>query len=78
MTQENIKLMSGLFAPEQIPRTAPVKRMHVVDADANFGHVHMICSHCGYDDGWSFKLEDLTQLKRGLPCPVCNKKEKTK
>ena len=64
--------MTGLFDNDQAPRTQPIKRMHVVDAGSNFGHVHMICKTCCYDDGWSMRLENLTQLKRGLPCPKCN------
>lgn len=68
--------MPDLFTAEQAPRSPNIKRMHVVDAGSDFGHVHMVCTHCGYDDGWQMKLETLTQLKRGLPCPQCNKKDK--
>jgi hypothetical protein len=70
--------MTGdLFTKEQAPRhrRAPRKLMHVVDAGSDYGHVHMICGHCGYDDGWKVYEATLTELKRGLPCPKCNEEK---
>lgn len=61
-----------LFAKENAPRSRPVKRMHVIDAGSDHGHVHMQCGHCGYDDGWKVYDNTLTELKQGLPCPHCN------
>ena len=68
-----MKTMDSLFKDEEFPRSKPKKRMHVVDAGTDFGHVHMVCKHCGYDDGFQFKYDNtITELKRGLPCPECN------
>lgn len=65
-----------LFSKHDLPRTPPIKRMHVIDAGYDHGHVHMHCDHCGYDDGFQFVYDNtLTELKRGLPCPECNKEK---
>lgn len=65
--------MSGLFAPNDLPRAARLKRMHVRDAGCDNGLVRLVCPHCGYDDGWSrHPRRSVSELKRGLPCPECN------
>jgi hypothetical protein len=37
---------------------------------------HMVCGKCGHDAGW-MHFATRTKVKRGEPCPVCNKKEST-
>lgn len=64
-----------LFAKEDLPRSAPVKRMHVADA----GHlpggakgIRFVCPHCGHDTDWIADEWTISENKRGLPCPSCN------
>jgi hypothetical protein len=62
-----LNLMPGL------PRSRPRRvLMHVTDAGAEA--VRLKCRRCGYDSGWcSYEEGDnVTKLKRGLPCPQCN------
>lgn len=35
---------------------------------------HFRCQRCGHDDGWSFDMMP-SEIRRGLPCPVCNSME---
>ena len=67
-----------LFPKGTLPRRPRKHLMHVYDAGSDHGHVNMVCS-CGYDDGFLYCYDDktLTQLKRGLPCPICNTEEGT-
>jgi hypothetical protein len=30
-----------------------------------------VCQRCGYDGGWMFDMLD-SEVRRGVPCPVCN------
>jgi len=65
--------MNQLFTKEQAPRRKPIKRMHVVDAGCDPQYVHFVCGYCGYDDDWKYhEGKTITELKLGIPCPVCN------
>jgi hypothetical protein len=35
---------------------------------------HMVCKKCEHDAGW-MHFSTRTEVRRGAPCPVCNKKE---
>lgn len=64
-----------LFDKAALPRTAPVKRMHVADAghlpDGRKG-IQFHCPHCGHDTGWIVDKHTVSENKRGMPCPECN------
>lgn len=62
-----------LFPETKPPRKKPRKLMHVSDAGDG---VLMECAHCGYNSGWFHTDKTVTELKRGLPCPECNKEQK--
>jgi len=65
-----------LFDKLVLPRSAPVKRMHVADAGQLPGGakgIRFACSRCGHDTGWIADEWTITQNRRGLPCPQCNK-----
>ncbi len=71
--------MSALFTNQELPRSPRIRRMHVIDAGTDKAHVHMVCVHCGHDDGFNYYHgKTLTELKRGLPCPKCNMAEPQK
>lgn len=64
-----------LFAKDDLPRSRPVKRMHVADA----GHlpggakgIQFECERCGYDTGWIADIWTISENRRGHPCPRCN------
>jgi hypothetical protein len=66
-------MTKGLF--DELPRRAPVRRMHVAEA----GHlpggqpgIRFECGRCGYDTGWIYDTETVSENRRGLPCPNCN------
>lgn len=48
--------------------------MHVCDVDAQSSGVivQMQCPKCEYQSGW-ITFDTVTEAKRGLPCPECNK-----
>lgn len=63
------------------PRKKPRVLMKMTDAgDAGYMLPEWTTSHgacfqcpkCGHKDGWTFNLM-VAQVKRGLPCPECNK-----
>lgn len=70
-----------LFGPVQTkPRRA---MMHASDvgeapglmpgwATATGGYFQ--CSKCGHDAGWLFNMQ-ISEIRRGLPCPRCNASE---
>lgn len=35
---------------------------------------HFKCARCGHDGGWLFDMTD-SEVRRGVPCPVCNSGE---
>jgi hypothetical protein len=48
--------------------------MHMDDAGVGSGKghlVHVVCGKCGHDGGW-WKVANVTEGRRGIPCPVCN------
>ena len=60
-----------MFAKPSAPR---VVRAHVVDAGNGPGPGHwckFMCSKCGWHSEWQH-VENVTEGKRGVPCPVCN------
>ena len=59
------------FDKQEIKRRPRIKRMKVYDCGVDF--VLMKCEHCGYDNGWQQYDSSITELKKGWPCPVCNK-----
>lgn len=64
-----------LFAKEELPRSAPVKRMRVADAGHLAGGtagIRFECRRCGHDTGWMADECTVTENKLGLPCPCCN------
>lgn len=64
-----------LFPKDSIKRSAPVKRMRVIDAGHMTGGVRGIrfeCPHCDHDTGWIEDEWTISENKRGLPCPRCN------
>jgi len=64
-----------LFAKEDLPRSAPVKRMRVADAGYLLGgakDIRFECPHCGHDTDWIADELTVTENRRGLPCPCCN------
>lgn len=57
------------------PRRSRGQLMHVFDAgDADGLICEMKCSKCGYRSGW-LHFSTITEAKRGLPCPQCNKEK---
>lgn len=55
----------------------PKKRMRVVDAGCidGVGKVAIFeCFRCGKETDW-VPIKNVTEAKRGLPCPACNKDE---
>lgn len=68
-----------LFDKTDLPKTAPVKRMHVLDAGQLPGGaagIRFECGHCGHDTGWISDEWTITENRRGHPCPNCNPKSK--
>lgn len=33
-----------------------------------------VCRRCGHDAGWLFDMTE-TEIRRGVPCPVCDQGE---
>lgn len=57
------------------PTRAPRKLMHVVDAGNGPGPGHWAafeCKRCGERSKW-MRVENVTEAKRGIPCPKCNR-----
>ena len=64
-----------LFPETKPPRQAPRKLMHVCDAygdGPDDNHVRFHCARCGHESDWIDGLT-VTEAKRGMPCPECNK-----
>jgi DNA-directed RNA polymerase subunit RPC12/RpoP len=72
--------MSRLFEIEPEtpkPRKKPRKLMHVYDAGpAEDGQcmVVFLCGRCDHKTDWLL-AKNVTEAKRGMPCPKCNKPE---
>jgi len=73
-----------MFGELKPPRKAPQKLMHVCDAgnsscgpvDGSSAVVKFSCRRCGHESEWLFGFT-VTEAKRGIPCPVCNKQERS-
>jgi hypothetical protein len=68
--------MSELFEKTDLPRRRPVKRMRIEDVGiAPDGRciIQFVCRHCRYDTGWIIDERTVSESKRGLPCPKCNR-----
>jgi DNA-directed RNA polymerase subunit RPC12/RpoP len=56
------------------PRRAPIKRMHVADAGSEA--ISFECHRCGHKTGWLLWNQrelTVTQARRGVACPTCNR-----
>ncbi len=65
--------MARQLALLALPKRPRRVMMHV--ADGGQGHVRFECGKCGHDTGWlrCDETDTVTKLKRGEPCPRCNK-----
>lgn len=71
--------MSTLFDLPPKPRRQPRKMMHVCDAgdcgcsigDSESHSVRFACRRCGHETDW-VQVRNVTEGKRGMPCPKCN------
>ncbi len=73
-------MTEDLFPDLKPPRRKPRKLMHVCDAYGDGPedvHVCFRCSRCGHETDWIDGLT-VTEAKRGIPCPMCNKTEPIK
>lgn len=64
-----------LFPETKPARQKPRKLMHVCDAYGDGpedNHVRFWCARCEHETDWVDGLT-VTEAKRGIPCPVCNK-----
>lgn len=66
-----------LFPMPEKPRKKREILMHVYDAgDSCDGETKMACcfecSRCGHKEEW-MNMRTVTEAKRGIPCPKCNK-----
>lgn len=62
---------SEMFTKPAAPR---IHRAHVVDAGHGPGPgmwAEFECSRCGWRSEW-LHIENVTEGKRGVPCPKCN------
>lgn len=64
-----------MFPLLDVPKKPRQKLMHVVDAGDMV--CQMACKRCGYESGW-VTFTSVAQVKRGYPCPTCNKAEDDK
>ena len=55
----------------ELPKKPRQWRMRV--ADAGHGCIQFKCQRCGFDTGWIVDERSVSENKRGLPCPECNK-----
>jgi DNA-directed RNA polymerase subunit RPC12/RpoP len=68
---------TALFPPEIAPSKPRKKRewmMHMIDAgslDNNRNIAQFRCARCGHESDWMEGT--VTEIKRGVPCPVCNR-----
>lgn len=56
---------------EKLPRRKARVLMHVADAGQDM--IRFECYVCGHDTGWIPDEITITDAKRGIPCPECNK-----
>lgn len=65
------------WLPLDLPRSRPRRKfvMHVHDAgNAEEGAIiaQFRCKRCGHETDW-LVCETLTEARKGIPCPLCNK-----
>jgi DNA-directed RNA polymerase subunit RPC12/RpoP len=65
-----LDLFTSLNLPQK-PKRARMWRMRV--ADAGHGCIQFKCPRCGHDTGWLQDTRTITENKRGIVCPICNK-----
>ena len=56
------------------PRRKPRVMMHVSDAGNGPGCqiIRFECTKCGHDTDWMEDVRNVSENKRGMPCPKCN------
>lgn len=64
-----------LFDKGKTERSSPRIMMHVVDADVE-SRVVFECQKCGHRTDWTF-TRSVSDARRGVPCPTCNKMKAT-
>jgi DNA-directed RNA polymerase subunit RPC12/RpoP len=69
----------NLFDAGEKPRRSPRRMMHVIDAsgdcsDPGSHSVVFQCSKCDHKTGW-LKVDSVSEGKRGIPCPICNREK---
>ncbi len=63
--------IADMFPGTKPPRAKPRVMMHMIDAGYAAGQIgHFMCAKCGHDSDWVSATD--TELRRGIPCPVCN------
>lgn len=65
---------SDLFGFKK-PRVKPQFRAHIIDAGAGYSKPQIglfKCHRCHWESRW-IEFDTVTEGKRGIPCPVCNK-----
>lgn len=77
--------MNDLFGP--VPTKPRRVMMHAVDVGlAGFLKAgwksdlggEFVCKRCSHNDGWSFNFANISEVRKGLPCPICNSPDKAK
>lgn len=67
-------VMAGYAAPTG-SAAVRVRRMHMIDAGPNQcvgpAHVAKYRCKCGHESDWE-TADTLAEIRRGVPCPVCN------
>lgn len=70
-----MKRLQDMFAELKPPKAKPRKLMHVCDASHDDfddkATVRLNCARCDYITDWL--AMSVTEAKRGIPCPQCNK-----
>ena len=66
---------------ETKPRRPRRWLMHVVDMGNSDEQSHphcarFVCARCGHDSDW-LNCRTMSEIMRGIPCPKCNKQERS-
>lgn len=56
-----------------LPRRKRRFRAHVIDAGPEA--IKFACHRCGYESDWLVNEFTVSEAKRGIECPVCNRDE---
>lgn len=68
-------MRADLFPDSKPPRAKPRVLMHFTDVGGGAGDellATFACRVCGHETEW-LVCDNATKVKRGVPCPVCNK-----